>query len=107
MDIEAQGFKGELENGNGGRVGGREDLDRPRHALVRGDFDGECGGGVVFQQGGMDEVVFLGLAVPEETGGFVTGGALYGLGLQGNGSFAVESVFYGDGGGFVDGHQCG
>lgn len=107
MDIEAKGFKGELEDRQVGEVAGREDLDRPRRALVRGDLDGESGGGVVFQQRGMDEVVFPGLAVPEETRGFLAAGAFYSLGLQSGGGFAVESVFDGGGGGFIDGRQLG
>lgn len=104
VDVEVEGFEGELKEGFVGAVG-RKDFEFSGCAYGGGYLDRNGGGGVIFQEGRVDEVVFLGLAVPEEGGGFFAVGAFQGFGLEGGGFFAVEFVLDGYGGGFVDRHQ--
>lgn len=91
MNFQVEGLKGELEEGMGG-VGG-VNFDLSWCTRVRRYFDGEGSRRIIFQESGMDEVVLLRFAVPEEAGGFLAVGAFYCLGLEGGGIFAVESVF--------------
>lgn len=55
----------------------------------------------------MDEVVFLGIRVPEQGGGFPLVSSVQSFGLQVIACLTVESVINSDGGGLIESHQFG
>lgn len=64
MELDGQGAKRQCKNGNR-RLDRSQDLD-----FFRCRFDGERRGVIVRGQRRVNEVVFLGVCVPEQGGGF-------------------------------------
>lgn len=93
MNVQVKAFERKLDERVSGS--GSQDFDFSWCTRVRGYFDGKGSGGIIFQEGRVDEVIFVGDAVPKKIGGFLVMGTFYGLGLQGGGVFAIKSMFDG------------